>query len=57
MQVSSIKHLVLSGGGMLGISYIGLIKYLEENLQTSLQNNLLSINLIRYLYIVIFIKC
>ena len=43
MQVSSIKHLVLSGGGMLGISYIGLIKYLEENLQTSLQNNLLSI--------------
>jgi predicted patatin/cPLA2 family phospholipase len=43
MQASSIKHLVLSGGGMLGISYLGLIKYLEENLQTSLQNNLLSI--------------
>ena len=43
MQVSSIKHLVLSGGGMLGISYIGLVKYLEDNLQTSLQNNLLSI--------------
>jgi predicted acylesterase/phospholipase RssA len=28
--MKNIKHLVLSGGGMLGISYIGLIKYLEE---------------------------
>ena len=32
MQVTNIKHLVLSGGGMLGISYIGLFKYLEENM-------------------------
>ena len=27
---STIKHLVLSGGGLLGISYIGLFKYFEE---------------------------
>ena len=26
----NIKHLVLSGGGLLGISYIGLFKYFEE---------------------------
>ena len=32
MQVSHIKHLVLSGGGLLGISYIGLFRYLEERL-------------------------
>jgi NTE family protein len=30
MKLSCIKHLVLSGGGLLGISYIGLFKYLEE---------------------------
>jgi predicted acylesterase/phospholipase RssA len=29
--MSNIKHLVLSGGGLLGISYIGLIKYFEEH--------------------------
>jgi predicted acylesterase/phospholipase RssA len=27
---TTIKHLVLSGGGLLGISYIGLFKYFEE---------------------------
>lgn len=43
MQVSHIKHLVLSGGGMLGISYIGLVKYLEENLPNPIINNLKSI--------------
>jgi NTE family protein len=26
----NIEHLVLSGGGLLGISYIGLLRYLEE---------------------------
>ena len=26
-----IRNLVLSGGGLLGISYIGLFKYLEEH--------------------------
>lgn len=31
IKLSNIKHLVLSGGGLLGISYIGLLKYLEEN--------------------------
>ena len=31
MNISNIKHLVLSGGGLLGISYIGLFKYLEEH--------------------------
>ena len=31
VKLSNIKHLVLSGGGLLGISYIGLLKYLEEN--------------------------
>ena len=30
MSSINIKHLVLSGGGLLGISYIGLIKYFEE---------------------------
>lgn len=30
MQTSQIEHLVLSGGGLLGISYIGLFRYLEE---------------------------
>jgi predicted patatin/cPLA2 family phospholipase len=29
-HTNNIKHLVLSGGGLLGISYIGLLKYLEE---------------------------
>jgi predicted acylesterase/phospholipase RssA len=29
--VSELKHLVLSGGGLLGISYIGLFRYLEEH--------------------------
>ena len=33
--MKNIKHLVLSGGGMLGISYIGLIKYLEEQNKNS----------------------
>jgi hypothetical protein len=28
---NNIKHLVLSGGGLLGISYIGLLRYLEES--------------------------
>jgi predicted patatin/cPLA2 family phospholipase len=30
-NTKNIKHLVLSGGGLLGISYIGLLKYLEES--------------------------
>ena len=30
MTSINIKHLVLSGGGLLGISYIGLFKYFEE---------------------------
>lgn len=30
LNIKNIKHLVLSGGGFLGISYIGLFKYLEE---------------------------
>lgn len=40
MELSNIKHLVLSGGGMLGISYIGLVKYLEEYLEIPLSKNL-----------------
>jgi len=43
MQVSQVKHIVLSGGGMLGISYIGLIKYLEEKLPNPIVKNLKSI--------------
>ena len=43
MKVTDIKHLVLSGGGLLGISYIGLIKYLEENLPNSIIKTLKSI--------------
>ena len=43
MKISNIKHLVLSGGGMLGISYIGLIKYLEDTLPNPITNNLQSI--------------
>ena len=31
IPLQNIKHLVLSGGGLLGLSYIGLFKYLEEN--------------------------
>jgi len=31
MSNHKIKHLVLSGGGLLGISYIGLFKYFEEH--------------------------
>ena len=31
MSDHKIKHLVLSGGGLLGISYIGLFKYFEEH--------------------------
>ena len=31
IKLSNIKNLVLSGGGLLGISYISLFKYLEEN--------------------------
>ena len=30
MTYINLKHLVLSGGGLLGISYIGLFKYFEE---------------------------
>ena len=30
-NLSDLKHLVLSGGGLLGISYIGLFRYLEEH--------------------------
>lgn len=29
--LNNLKNLVLSGGGLLGISYIGLLKYLEEH--------------------------
>ena len=29
--INNIEHLVLSGGGFLGISYIGLLKYLEQH--------------------------
>lgn len=29
-SLNNFKNLVLSGGGLLGISYIGLLKYLEE---------------------------
>ena len=29
-NLKNLKNLVLSGGGLLGISYIGLLKYLEE---------------------------
>ena len=43
MKVVDIKHLVLSGGGMLGISYIGLIKYLEENSSIPIVKNLKSL--------------
>ena len=31
MNTHKIKHLVLSGGGLLGISYIGIFKYFEEH--------------------------
>jgi NTE family protein len=31
MQLDKVENLVLSGGGLLGISYIGLFRYLEEN--------------------------
>ena len=30
IKLGNIQHLVFSGGGLLGISYIGLFKYLEE---------------------------
>ena len=43
MKVTDIKHLVLSGGGLLGVSYIGLIKYLEENLPQPIIKTLKSI--------------
>ena len=43
MKITDIKHLVLSGGGMLGISYLGLLKYLEENSTVPIINNLESI--------------
>jgi len=35
IKLSNINNLVLSGGGLLGISYIGLFKYLEENNATN----------------------
>jgi predicted acylesterase/phospholipase RssA len=31
MQIDKVENLVLSGGGLLGISYIGLFRYLEEH--------------------------
>jgi predicted acylesterase/phospholipase RssA len=31
MSNKTIQHLVLSGGGLLGISYVGLFKYFEEH--------------------------
>lgn len=31
IKLKNIKHLVLSGGGLLGISYIGLFRHLEES--------------------------
>jgi len=34
MQLDKIENLVLSGGGLLGISYIGLFRYLEEHQAT-----------------------
>lgn len=36
MQLDEIENLVLSGGGLLGISYIGIFRYLEEK-QATLQ--------------------
>ena len=43
MKATDIKHLVLSGGGLLGISYIGLIKYLEENFASPVISNIKSV--------------
>lgn len=40
MSTVNIEHLVLSGGGLLGISYIGLFKYFEE---TKIVSNIKSI--------------
>ena len=40
-NTNKIKHLVLSGGGLLGISYIGLLRYLEES---HIINNIKSIS-------------
>jgi predicted acylesterase/phospholipase RssA len=40
MPSINIEHLVLSGGGLLGISYIGLFKYFEE---TQIVSNIKSI--------------
>jgi len=34
LQLDKIENLVLSGGGLLGISYIGLFRYLEEHKST-----------------------
>jgi predicted acylesterase/phospholipase RssA len=34
LQLDKIENLVLSGGGLLGISYIGLLRYLEEHQAT-----------------------
>jgi predicted acylesterase/phospholipase RssA len=34
MQLDKVENLVLSGGGLLGISYIGLFRYLEEHQAT-----------------------
>ena len=31
IKLSEISNLVLSGGGLLGLSYIGLFRYLEEH--------------------------
>jgi predicted acylesterase/phospholipase RssA len=39
IKLKNIKHLVLSGGGLLGISYIGLFKHLEElNITSQIQS-------------------
>ena len=40
-NIKNIKHIVLSGGGLLGISYIGLLRYLEES---HIINNIKSIS-------------
>lgn len=34
MQLDKVENLVLSGGGLLGISYIGIFRYLEEHQAT-----------------------
>jgi predicted acylesterase/phospholipase RssA len=39
MEIDKIEYLVLSGGGVLGYSYIGLLKYMEEkNMISKIKN-------------------